>query len=172
MSHQTIGVHHVHTYPSLGLVPRSRRRLHRRCNRHHRRCDRRHLHGLTRWRSRLGHPIRAVMPCVSRIKVLKKASATLSSSFKTIWQIQRSATTRMKPSVCQKGGSIYINYFNIKIYIHTPLLAGVLLLFRGFRVCPFDSLHRTLIHVHKTPKPAWLQGSRLARCPAKYFHNR
>jgi hypothetical protein len=47
--------------------------------------------------------------------------AALSSSFNTIWQIQRSATTRMKPSACQNGGSIYINYFNKKIYIYTPL---------------------------------------------------
>ena len=110
------------------------------------------------------------MPCVSCIKVLKKASAALSSSFKTTWQIQRSATTRMKPSACQKGGYIYINYFNKKIYIYTPLLAGVLLLFRGFRVCPFDSLHRALIRVHKTPKPAWLQGLRLAAYLATYTY--
>jgi hypothetical protein len=102
------------------------------------------------------------MPCVSCIKVLKKASAALSSSFKTTWQIQRSATTRMKPSACQKGGYIYINYFNKKIYIYTPLLAGVLLLFRGFKVYPFDSLHRTLICVHKTPEPAQIQGYPLA----------
>jgi hypothetical protein len=93
--------------------------------------------------------------------------AALSSSFKTIWQIQRSATTRMKPSACQNGGSIYINYFNKKIYIYTPLLAGVLLLFRGFKVCPFDTLHRALIFFRKPPKPAPIQGSCLARCPAK-----
>ena len=64
--------------------------------------------------------------------------AALSSSFKTTRRVWRSATTRMNTGVCQKGGSIYINYFNIKIYIHTLLLAGVLLLFRGFKVFPFD----------------------------------
>lgn len=111
------------------------------------------------------------MPCVYCIKVLKKASAALSSSFKTIWQIQRSATTRMNTGVCQKGGSIYINYFNKKIYIYTPLLAGVLLLFRGFKVYPFDSLHRTLIVFRKTPKPAPMLGFRLTELPAICFCN-
>jgi hypothetical protein len=93
--------------------------------------------------------------------------ATLSSSFNSVRQIQRSSATRMESSVCQNGGSIYINYFNIKIYIHPFLLADVFLLLRGFKVCPFDTLHRALIPVHKTPKPAPIQGSCLARCPAK-----
>lgn len=51
--------------------------------------------------------------------------ATLSSSIYINWQIQRSSATRMKPSACQKGGSIYINYFNKKIYIYTPFFVSL-----------------------------------------------
>jgi hypothetical protein len=47
--------------------------------------------------------------------------AALSSSFNNVRQIQRSSATRMESSACQNGGSIYINYFNKKIYIYTPL---------------------------------------------------
>ena len=51
--------------------------------------------------------------------------AALSSSFKTTWQIQRSSATRMNTGVCQKGGSIYINYFYKKIYIYTPFFVSL-----------------------------------------------
>jgi hypothetical protein len=86
--------------------------------------------------------------------VLKKAATKISSSFKTTWQIQRSATTRMESSACQNGGSIYINYFNKKIYIHLFLLADVFLLLRGFGLLAFDTLHSACRTVRKTPKPA------------------
>jgi hypothetical protein len=93
--------------------------------------------------------------------------AALSSSFNIVRQIQRSATTRMESSACQNGGYIYINYFNKKIYIHPFLLADVFLLLRGFRLLAFDTLHTALIFFRKPPKPAPIQGSCLARCPAK-----
>jgi hypothetical protein len=73
----------------------------------------------------------------------------------------------MKPSACQKGGSIYINYFNKKIYKNLSFLVDVFLLLRGFGLLAFDTLHSACRTVRKTSKPAWLQGLWLARCPAK-----
>ena len=50
--------------------------------------------------------------------------AALSSSFNNVRQIQRSSATRMESSACQNGGSIYINYFNKKIYIYIHPFIG------------------------------------------------
>ena len=103
------------------------------------------------------------MPCVYCIKVLKKASATLSSSFNSVRQIQRSSATRMNTGVCQNGGSIYINYFNKKIYIYTPFFVSVFL--RLFVALDFWLLICSTAHVERSEKPPNPHGYRACGLP-------